>query len=68
MMQFIANDLNPDMMFWTGDNAAHNDWDNSVEEVIDYTVSISDMIKKAFKGKNLTVVPTHGNHDTWPTD
>lgn len=68
MMQFIANDLNPDMMFWTGDNAAHNDWDNSVEEVIDYTVSISDMIKEAFKGKNLTVVPTHGNHDTWPTD
>jgi hypothetical protein len=68
MLQFVANEVNPDVIFWTGDNSAHNIWSNTVEEVTDYTGTITNMIKDAIAGKDITVVATHGNHDTWPTD
>jgi len=68
MMQFVASDINPDVIFWTGDNSSHNIWSNTVEEVTNYTKLVTDIIKNAIKDTDITMVPIHGNHDTWPVD
>ena len=52
-------------MVWTGDNTAHNVWDNTADETTIYTVTVTNMIKQALKDSNITVLPIQGNHDTW---
>ena len=49
MMEYIANEVQPDIIFWTGDNSSHNVWNNTTEEVIEYTKTITDTIKDAIK-------------------
>jgi hypothetical protein len=39
-----------------------------MDEVIEYTTMVTDTIKDAIKDKNITVLPMHGNHDSWPVD
>lgn len=56
------------MLFWTGDNSAHNVWSNTNEEVIDYMVNITETIKQQFADANIAVFPIQGNHDTWPVN
>ena len=68
MMDFIVKEQKPDMLFWTGDNSSHNIWDNTVEEVVDYTKTVTDVIKTAIGDSPITVLPIHGNHDIWPVD
>jgi len=67
MLDYIVKDdsLVPDMIFWTGDNSAHNVWDNTAEESVAYTVKVSQMIKDTFDDKDVTIMPIQGNHDTW---
>lgn len=62
------NEIKPDVIIWTGDNSSHNIWSNTLDEVINYTQTITDMIKATIKDKDITVLPIHGNHDTWPVD
>lgn len=68
LMEFVAGEIQPDLLFWTGDNSSHNIWSNTVEEVTSYTELVTNMIKDAVKDTDITVVPIHGNHDTWPVD
>lgn len=68
MMAYVASDIQPDVVFWTGDNSAHTVWNNTVEEVTNYTKVVTNTIKDAFKDSNVSVYPIMGNHDTWPTD
>lgn len=56
------------MIMWTGDNSSHNTWDNTVEEVLDYTQTVTTMIQDAVKDSLISVFPIHGNHDTFPVD
>ena len=66
MLDFLVLDENlPDMLFLTGDFSAHNVWDNTATESVEYTKKVSTMIKDALDGKNVTVMPIQGNHDTW---
>ena len=68
MIEFVVSDISPDAIFWTGDNSAHTVWNNTEEEITNDTKVITDMIKVAIKGKDISVLPIQGNHDTWPTD
>jgi len=68
MLDYVANEIQPDMFFWTGDNSAHNVWDNTAEEVTEYTITITEEINRFFAGHNITVMPAMGNHDVWPVD
>lgn len=45
MLNFVKNEIKPDMFIWTGDNSAHTVWKNTNEEVIEYTVNITETIK-----------------------
>lgn len=65
MLDFVSTQDLPDMVFWTGDNSAHNIWDNTADESVAYTVKVTEMIKDTFDGKPVTVMPIQGNHDTW---
>lgn len=65
MLTFVTDEIKPDLMFWTGDNTAHNVWDNTADETALYTITVTNMIQMAFKDSNITVLPIHGNHDTW---
>ena len=31
MLDFVVNEVKPDVIFWTGDNSAHDIWKNTVE-------------------------------------
>lgn len=71
MLDFITDSdkfEQPDMIFWTGDNSSHNIWSNTVEEVTNYTKIVTDMFKDAIKDTDITMMPIHGNHDTYPVD
>ena len=65
MLDFVTDEIKPDILFWTGDNTAHNVWDNTADETVLYTVTVTNMIQMAFKDQGITVMPIHGNHDTW---
>lgn len=67
MLSHIATTHEVDSVFWTGDNSSHNTWDNSTDEVMDYTALITEEIKAAFDSR-IPVYPTTGNHDTWPVN
>ena len=60
--------MQPDVIFWTGDNSSHNTWNNSLEEITHYSEVVTNMIKDAIKDTDITVIPIQGNHDTWPVN
>jgi len=57
MLDYVVLGDVPDMVFWTGDNSAHNVWSNTADESVAYTVKVSQMIKDAFDDKDVTVMP-----------
>lgn len=71
MFEWIADnqdELKTDFITWVGDNSAHNVWDNTNEEVTDYTNNITQTMKEALGHLNITVFPSLGNHDVWPVN
>ena len=65
MLNFVTDEIRPDMIFWTGDNTSHNVWSNTADETTMYTITVTTMIQQAFKNTEITMFPIHGNHDTW---
>jgi sphingomyelin phosphodiesterase len=50
MFDFIAqnqDELKTDFITWTGDNSAHNIWDNTQEEITEYTTNITNTLKES---------------------
>ena len=68
MLDFINTEINPEMLIWTGDNNAHNVWENTQEEVTEYMNVISKMISDTFADSGTKILPVQGNHDTWVVD
>lgn len=72
MFEFIgANQhiLKTDFITWVGDNSAHNVWDNTNEEVTEYTNNITTTLREALGAESkIQVYPSLGNHDTWPVN
>ena len=68
MLEYIVTEVKPDILFWTGDNSPHNVYNNTEEEVTNYTIHVTEMIKARLGSTDITVLPVHGNHDVWPVD
>lgn len=68
MLEHVRDVVKPDIMFWTGDNSPHDTYANTSDQVTDYTLKITEMIKNTFKDAPIAVYPTQGNHDTWPVN
>lgn len=67
-MNFVRDDIKPDVVVWTGDNSAHDTWQNTSEQVIEYTTKITDIIAETFESTDVKILPIEGNHDTWPVN
>lgn len=67
-MNFVRDDIKPDVLVWTGDNSAHDTWQNTSEQVIEYTTKITDIIAETFESTDVKILPIEGNHDTWPVN
>jgi hypothetical protein len=57
MLNFVKDEVKPDLFFWTGDNSPHNVWANSIPEVGNATLNITIAIQKVFDSSNITVYP-----------
>jgi Calcineurin-like phosphoesterase len=68
IMTYIKDEIEPDFMVWTGDNSRSNTWANTLDEVIMYTVNITETIKEIGLDKVTTMYPIEGNHDTFPVN
>jgi len=62
-----ANNLNPDFIIWTGDNAEHDNWNSTQEEVYVATKAIKNEIDEVFQHR-IPVYPVIGNHEVYPSD
>ena len=62
-----AKELEPDFILFTGDNIAHNVWEDTQEEVVYNTRIIIDSIERNF-GKDTPIYPAIGNHEKAPVD
>ena len=71
MFEFIRDNqdtLKTDFITWHGDNSGHNTWDNTDEEVLEYTTIITETLMKTLVNHDIAVFPNLGNHDTWPVN
>jgi UDP-2,3-diacylglucosamine pyrophosphatase LpxH len=68
MLTYIRDEIKPDILFWTGDNSAHDVWKSSHQEIVDYTANITNTIKQIFNNTNVSVFPIEGNHDFYPVN
>jgi len=55
-----------DLIFWTGDNIAHDIWEQSVDKNAYYTQVITSAVKEKFP--NTPVFPILGNHEFFPVN
>ena len=55
---------NPDYMFWTGDNTAHDDPTYTQDEINAELGAVVDVVSAGLTGMDLTV--SIGNHDAFP--
>ena len=61
---------NIDFIVWTGDNAPHDTWEGSQEEVFKISKKLKEMLDKKFRngGKKTPVFYCLGNHEKYPND
>jgi len=64
--EFISSHFDLDLILWTGDNAGHHDFTQSLSQNIEATLTITNLFKHYFE--NIPVVPVIGNHDAYPVD
>lgn len=68
MLEYVRDEINPDIILWTGDNSCSDTWSNTLEEVVDYVVNITETMDSYLGNTNITIFPVLGNHDTWPVN
>jgi sphingomyelin phosphodiesterase len=64
----MVNDIKPDFVIWTGDNPAHDEWNEDTQEEI-YAVSelFTQILNDGFKN-TIPIYPSMGNHEKFPAD
>ena len=53
------------MILWTGDNTPHDVWQQTQSYNLNFTIIISEKLKKATKAK---VIGAMGNHERFPVN
>jgi sphingomyelin phosphodiesterase len=65
-LQFTSSKFDIDMIVWTGDNIAHDIWNQTQEKQTLNTYNITEDILNYFP--NTPVYPMFGNHEPYPAD
>ena len=58
-----AIEMQPDIIFWLGDNPAHNTYEQTKETQNEYFLYMMRLLKKGYKGAIYAVM---GNHESYP--
>jgi predicted MPP superfamily phosphohydrolase len=67
MGEYIKNmEERPDLVFWTGDNIAHDIWNQTAHKNAEYTIQITNWIKQYWS--DIPVFATPGNHEFYPVN
>jgi len=66
MLQFINNEIKPDVALWGGDSIPHNLDTISFDSNLDTLLKATELVKDNIKDAKLYA--TVGNHDTYPQD
>ena len=67
MVEYIGQLPNqPDLVFWTGDNIAHDIWNQTAHKNAGYTIVMTNWIKKHWG--DIPVFATLGNHEFFPVN
>jgi sphingomyelin phosphodiesterase len=67
MVKYIKDmEKGPDLVFWTGDNIAHDIWNQTAHKNSDYTIQITKWIKQHWG--DIPVFATPGNHEYFPVN
>jgi sphingomyelin phosphodiesterase len=54
-----------DLVLWTGDNTAHDIWQQSQSYNLNFTTLLTELMKKKLKTR---VMPSLGNHESYPVN
>jgi len=63
-MAWLRDNLEPDMIIWTGDSIAHDLWNIKPEEVSKSIRNLTTLLKQTFPG--VPIYTALGNHDFYP--
>lgn len=66
MLEYIAEDLKPDVVFWGGDSVPHNVDSLNFDSNVAIMKNTTSLVSEGLKG--YAVYPAIGNHDTYPQD
>ena len=66
MLKFIADNINPDLVLWTGDNISHDIWHQTIENQTLNTYDITTAMQSYWP--NVSLYPMFGNHECFPAD
>ena len=61
MGEYINANLEPDVVFWTGDSPPHDQWQYDLEYVQKYQTALTDFLKANLS--SFSIYPLEGNHD-----
>ena len=61
MLEYVRDEIKPDVVFWTGDVPPHDMWNYNTEYVQTYQQNLTDYMKEYFS--EFSVYPLEGNHD-----
>ena len=67
-LDFIAEQIDPDMVVWTGDTVDHTIWRQSQQKDIYATVWVTQEMKSRFNSSKTKVFPIDGNHECFPVN
>ncbi len=63
----MVEKIKPDIILWTGDNPAHNIWQDTRDEIKNITKTFVDYLTKK-SNNTISVYPAVGNHEEYPND
>lgn len=54
-----------DLVLWTGDNTAHDIWQQTQDYNLNFSVLLTDLMKAKLKCR---IIPSAGNHESAPVN
>lgn len=57
MLDYVRDEINPEVIFWTGDNAPHDIWSVTNEEAALGIVNMTKIIKDQFESTHTSIFP-----------
>ena len=64
LLEYVANDLKPDIVMWGGDSPSHDASVQSINETVSELLSVTSKVQSYLEG--IPIFASLGNHDAFP--